>query len=50
MDDWKQICNSGDPASLRKMEKYCRGDIRNGVLVYKEFEKWITASGKALYR
>lgn len=50
MEDWKQICNSGDPASLRKMVRYCRGDIRNGVHVYKEFERWIESSGKRLYR
>ena len=50
MEDWKRICNSGDPASLRKMERYCRKDIRNGIVVYKEFEKWIDASGKRLYK
>lgn len=50
MEDWKQICNTGNPTSLRKMERYCRGDIRNGIHVYKEFERWIESSGKRLYR
>lgn len=50
MEDWQKICNNGDAASLRKMVKYCRGDIRNGVHVYKEFERWIASSGKRLYR
>lgn len=50
MDDWKRICANGDPASLRKMERYCRKDIRNGILIYREFEKWIEATGKKLYR
>ena len=50
MEDWKRICNNGDEASLRKMVRYCRGDIRNGVLVFREFDNWVRASGKRLYR
>lgn len=50
LDDWKRICLDGDPASLRKMERYCRGDVREGVGVYRKFKSWIESSGKKVYR
>ena len=50
-EDWEKIQETGDPKSLRKMFKYCKGDIREGVNVFMKFRDYIeTSTGKPLYR
>ena len=48
-EDWEAIQDTGDPKSLRKMFKYCKGDIREGANIFIKFKKFIEDStGKAL--
>lgn len=48
-EDW-ELCEAGDERALRKMERYNRGDVRNGINVYLEFKQSIEAMGRRLYR
>ena len=49
--DWEKIQENGDARSLRKMFKYCKGDIREGVNIYLKFKKFYEDStGKPLYK
>lgn len=41
--DWLKIVTSGDEATLKKVNKYCRGDVRNGKKVLETLMKY---SGK----
>ena len=50
LEHWQRICDNGDPKSLARMVKYCRGDVREGVHVFQEFRRWIESSGKQVYR
>lgn len=45
MEDWKRICLTGDNATLRRMTRYNRGDVREGIKVFKEFRTWIESGG-----
>lgn len=44
--DWLKIVNTGDEATLKKVSKYCRGDVRNGkgilqrLMKYSGTKKW----------
>jgi hypothetical protein len=40
MEDWIGIQETGDPKLLRKMLKYNRGDVRNGVKVLEILKGW----------
>lgn len=44
--DWLRIVTSGDPATLRKVNKYCRGDVKNGMGI---LERLMRYSGKRDY-
>jgi hypothetical protein len=33
-DDWREILKTGDQKTLDKINKYCRGDVRNGKKLY----------------
>lgn len=44
--DWLKIVNTGDEATLKKINKYCRGDTRNGKGVLERLMKY---SGKKSY-
>ena len=49
--DWEKIQANGDEKSLRKMYKYCKGDIREGANIFLKFKKYVEDStGKPLYR
>lgn len=41
--DWLKIVTTGDEATLKKVNKYCRGDVRNGKAVLERLMKY---SGK----
>jgi DNA polymerase III alpha subunit (gram-positive type) len=43
--DWLKIANDGDPASLRKMNRYCRKDVINGKALLERMVDW---SGKRI--
>ena len=50
-EDWEKILASGDKKSLRKMYKYCKGDIREGVNIFLKFKEFIEDStGNSLYK
>ena len=40
MDDWIDIQETGNPKTLKKMLKYNRGDVRNGVRVLEILKGW----------
>jgi hypothetical protein len=42
-DDWRRILQIGDEKTLKKIDKYCRGDVKNGKELLKIF---IPYSGK----
>lgn len=44
--DWLKIVNTGDEATLKKVSKYCRGDVRNGKGILERLMKY---SGKKSY-
>jgi DNA polymerase elongation subunit (family B) len=49
-DDWKEIVTHGDSERLRKMEEYCRGDVRNGITAFQSMTKDIEASGRKVFK
>lgn len=49
IEDWKLVSN-GDAAAIRKMERYNRGDVRNGMIVLKRFTDWLESGGVKVYR
>lgn len=48
--DWIRIVETGDPATLRKAERYCKGDVREGVYVFNRFVDHIQSSGTQVYK
>jgi DNA polymerase elongation subunit (family B) len=44
LEDWIKIQETGDEKTLRKMHKYCRGDVRNGVDILNILLSWDTRS------
>lgn len=44
-DDWQRIVREGDEKTLRKVDKYCRGDVKNGKELLKIF---LPYSGKGI--
>lgn len=46
--EWKEIVQLGTPRLLRKADIYCRGDVRNGVGVLREYAKAIEQSGQRI--
>lgn len=36
-DDWQRIVRTGDEKTLRKVDKYCKGDVKNGKELLKIF-------------
>jgi len=44
-DDWQAIVRTGDPKTLAKVDKYCKGDVRNGKQLLEIF---LPYSGKSL--
>lgn len=49
-DEWIEIIETGNPVKLVKADGYCRGDVREGVKVYKHYADAIEAGGGVLYR
>ena len=49
-EDW-EACMRGDEKALKKMHRYCRGDIREGVYITKRFKQYYEqATGNQLFR
>lgn len=48
--EWMEIVRTGNPKLLAKSDRYCRGDVKNGVIVLKRFVDAIEASGVQVYR
>ena len=46
LDDWKKIAESGDEKTLAKMQKYNKGDVREGKKVLETLKGW---AGKPKY-
>lgn len=49
-DDWIRIVETGDEATLRKANRYCRGDVREGVGIFNKFIAHIESGGRSVYR
>jgi hypothetical protein len=49
-DEWREIVDTGNPKLLAKADRYCRGDVREGVGVLKRYATAIEQSGKILFR
>ena len=49
-DEWIAIVETGDAKLLAKADKYCRGDVKEGVKVFREYANAIEVNGKRLYR
>lgn len=43
-DDWREVLKTGSQKTLNKINKYCRGDVRNGKELYELFAPY---SGKS---
>lgn len=50
LDEWREIVEYGTPRLLAKSDKYCRGDVREGVRIFKQYADAIEAGGGVLYR
>lgn len=49
-EDW-EACMKGDERALSKMHRYCRGDIREGVHITKQFQQYYeSATGLQMFR
>jgi DNA polymerase elongation subunit (family B) len=48
--EWIEIVEKGTPSLLAKADKYCRGDVREGVSVFRKFATAIEANGAKLYK
>ena len=48
--EWIEIVEKGTPKLLAKANRYCRGDVREGVGLFQHYAAAIEASGKRLYR
>jgi len=49
-DDWRRIVETGDEKTLVKAERYCKGDVREGLNVWRYFRRKIESSGKVLIK
>lgn len=50
LDDWKEIALTGSSERLLKMEMYCRKDVRNGIMLLKNFVRQIEVSGRKVFK
>lgn len=55
LDEWKKIALTGTPAEereklLRKSDRYCRGDVKEGVNVFGIYARAIESSGRVVVR
>jgi DNA polymerase elongation subunit (family B) len=50
LHEWQSIVETGDPKLLRKADKYCRGDVREGVMVFGKYARAIEQSGRRLVK
>jgi len=48
--EWIEIVEKGTPKLLRKADKYCRGDVREGVGVLRTYAKALEQSGRKLIK
>lgn len=48
--EWQEIIEQGTPKLLRKADRYCRGDVKEGVLVFRTYAKAIEQSGRMLIK
>ena len=48
--EWIDIVETGNEKLLRKADRYCRGDVKEGVEVFRKYAAAIEANGKRLYR
>lgn len=49
-EDWER-CLVGDESALHKMLRYCKGDIKDGVKLTRQFQTYIeSGGGKPLFR
>lgn len=39
-DDWRRVITTGDEKTLKRIERYCRGDVRNGKELLKIFSPY----------
>lgn len=49
IEDWIRIVETGDAATLRKVMRYCRGDVVEGMGVFNKFIGHLNTGGKAVY-
>lgn len=50
LQEWQEIVELGTPKLLRKADRYCRGDVKEGVLVLRTYAKAIEQSGRVLIK
>lgn len=49
--DWRRIVETGDAETLRTAARYCNGDVREGIKIYKRLRDYVEAgTGKMLAR
>jgi len=48
--EWQEIVEQGTPKLLRKADRYCRGDVKEGVLVFRTYAQAIEQSGRRLIK
>lgn len=48
--EWVEIVDKGTPRLLKKADVYCRGDVREGVNVFKKFADAYEMNGGELYK
>lgn len=48
--DWRNIVETGDQRTLNKARKYCRGDVREGVMVFLKLKEWVESGGGRLFK
>lgn len=48
--DWRRVIETGDEKTLSKVERYCRGDVREGVGIFQHMRRVIESSGRRLVK
>ena len=49
-DDWIEVVETGNRDTLMKVEEYCRGDVREGIHVFRREWDYIESSGKQVFK
>lgn len=49
-DEWREIAHQGTPRLLAKSNRYCRGDVREGVNVLRRYVLAEERSGKVIFK